>query len=79
MCANTGCTESRYDKPCRKHASELRLFCERVCKDAVCTATGLRAKDLRWAHVHDHHHSLEVEGGKDPRIEHGGGGESPNN
>jgi hypothetical protein len=76
-CANTGCTEIRYDKPCRKHAGELRLFCSRVCKDAVCTATGLRVKDLRW--VHDHHHSLEVEGGKDPRVEHGGGRESPNN
>jgi hypothetical protein len=46
-CANAGCKESRYDKPCRKHPSERRLFCSRVCKDEVCTATGLAVKELR--------------------------------
>ena len=55
---------------------EPRLFCSRVCKDEVCAATGLTAKDLRW--VHDHHHSLEVEEGEDPRVEHVRE-ESPNN
>ena len=51
-CANTGCTESRYDKPCRKHLGEPRLFCSRVCKDEVCAATGLTVKDLRCAELH---------------------------
>jgi hypothetical protein len=68
-CANTGCAETRYDKPCRKHPGEPRLFCSRVCKDEVCAATGLTVKDLRW--VHDHHHSLEGEECEDPRVKHG--------